>query len=64
MILAGFLLAVAMAAADTPMTEDEVVRRLSAGESVDAVLADVQRRPPAFDVSEDMLAELRAAGVP
>ena len=64
MILAALLLAAALAAADTPMTDDEVVRRLSAGESVDAILADVQRRPPAFDVSEDMVAELRAAGVP
>ena len=64
MILAALLLAAAVAAADTPMTDDEVVRRLSAGESMDAVLADVQRRPPAFDVSEDMLAELRSAGVP
>ena len=64
MILASLLLAAALAAGDAPMTDDEVVRRLSAGESVDAILADVQRRPPAFDVSEDMLAELRAAGVP
>jgi hypothetical protein len=63
-ILAALLLAAAVAAADTPMTDDEVVRRLSAGESVEAVLADVQRRPPAFDVSEDMVAELRHAGVP
>ena len=64
MILAALLLAAAVAAADTPMTDDEVVRRLAAGESVEALLADVQRRPPAFDVSEDMLAELRSAGVP
>ena len=64
MILAALLLAAALAAADAPMTDDEVVRRLAAGEPVEAILADVQRRPPAFDVSEDMLAELRAAGVP
>ena len=64
MILATLLLAAALAAADTPMTDDEVVRRVAAGESADAILADVQRRPPAFDVSEDMLRELRAAGVP
>jgi hypothetical protein len=63
-ILAALLLAATLAAADTPMTDDEVVRRLAAGEPAEAILADVQRRPPAFDVSEDMLAELRAAGVP
>ena len=63
MIAAGLLLA-ALLLTDAPMTDDEVVRRVVAGESVEAILDDVKRRPPDFDVSEEMLAELRTAGVP
>jgi hypothetical protein len=65
-LLAALLLLAAEAPAPPapPMTDEEVVRRVLAGEAVEAILADVRTRPASFDVSEEMLAEMRRAGVP
>ena len=49
---------------EPPMDEDEVVRRYVAGESVETIVRDIARRDPQFDLSSEMLEELRHAGVP
>jgi len=48
----------------SPMTEEEVVRRHVAGEGVETILREIKRRDPQFDLSSDMLLELRHAGLP
>jgi len=50
--------------ADTPMTNEEVVRLVAAGTPEATILEAIRVRPPAFDVADDMLEELRLAGVP
>ena len=45
------------------MAEEEVVRRYVAGESVETIVADIERRDPQFDLSPEMLEELRHAGL-
>ncbi len=47
-----------------PMTEEEVVRRHVAGEPVETLVREIERRDPQFDLSSEMLLELRHAGVP
>ena len=44
------------------MTDEEVVRRLVAGESVETLVSDIERRETQFDLSSEMLEELRRAG--
>lgn len=53
-------------AADSPapMTNDDVVKLVTDGTPIADILDAVRTKPAAFDVSEDMLAELRLAGVP
>ena len=46
------------------MTDEEVVRRLVAGESVETLVSDIERRETQFDLSSEMLEELRRAGLP
>jgi hypothetical protein len=59
------LLLVAVAAAPPePLTEAEVVRLLASGATEADVLRTIAARPPQFDLSEEMLEELRLAGVP
>ncbi|HEX4825713.1 MAG TPA: hypothetical protein VFV19_15530 [Candidatus Polarisedimenticolaceae bacterium] len=62
-----WLLAVALllAPAETaPMTNEDVVRMVAAGAAEAAILDEVRSRPAAFDVSDDMVDELKVAGVP
>jgi len=49
---------------EPPMTEEEVVRRHVPGESVETLVGDIERRDPQFDLSDEMLEELRHAGIP
>ena len=49
---------------EPPMTEEEVVRRYVSGERVENIVRDIEGRDPQFDLSEEMLEELRHAGVP
>ena len=64
LLLALAALALGVAAdAPAPMTNEDVVKLVSAGTSVDDILDAVRTKPAAFDVSEDRLAELRLAGV-
>ena len=48
----------------SPMRNEHVVQMLVGGQSVAAVLAAIEKRPPDFDVSPEMIEELRLAGVP
>jgi len=45
------------------LTESDVVRMLAAGQPEEAILRVIHDRPVSFDLSEEMLAELRQAGV-
>jgi hypothetical protein len=47
-----------------PLDNEEIVRMLVAGRSVRAVIHEIDTRPVEFDLSDDMLVELRSAGVP
>jgi hypothetical protein len=47
-----------------PLGNEEVVRMVAGGTAESDILEAIRSRPPAFDVSEDMLAELKLAGVP
>ena len=47
-----------------PMGNEEVVRMVFEGRAHDEILAAIRTRPPAYDLSEDMLDELKLAGVP
>jgi len=62
----ALLLAMVLAAAVavSPLTNEDVVRWVAAGKPQAEILNEIASRPPAFDVSDDMLAELRLAGVP
>ncbi len=57
------LLVVGLPAAE-PLTDEDVVRLVVQGSSVDRILQTIADREPAFDLSEEMLEELRIAGVP
>jgi hypothetical protein len=46
-----------------PLSESDVVRMLAAGESEDAILRVLHERPVSFDLSDEMLVELKRAGV-
>jgi hypothetical protein len=65
--VAVFLAAVGAAAGESeakPMSNEDVVRMVAAGSPESEVLDAVRTRPSAFDVSEEMIQELRLAGVP
>ena len=49
---------------EPPMTEEEVVRRYVTGERVENIVRDIEGRDPQFDLSDEMLEELRHAGLP
>jgi hypothetical protein len=51
-------------APDAPMTDEDVVRMVVAGATEEQVLREIERREPAFDVSAEMLEELRRVRVP
>ncbi len=45
------------------LTDEEIVRMVLAGTPETAILEEIDRREPAFDLSEEMIEELRIAGV-
>jgi hypothetical protein len=58
-------LLLATAAADvTPLSNEDVVRWVAAGKPQVEILREIAARPAAYDVSDEMLSELRLAGVP
>ena len=63
MRLAAALLAAALLLAAAPMTNEDVVRLVADGTPEAQVLEAIRSRDAGFDVSEEMLAELRLAGV-
>lgn len=48
----------------TPLTEEAIVRRHVAGATAAQLVELIRSNPPAFDLSEEMLEELRQAGLP
>jgi len=59
-LLALFVLVVAAA----PMSDEDVVRLYVSGTAVDEIIEKINSSEVAFDLSEDMLDELRLAGLP
>ena len=51
-------------AAEPPLTNEEIVRRVAAGEAEESLLEAIKSRPPAFALDDEMLEELALAGVP
>ncbi len=62
--LTAWLLAQGPPAPAPPLTNEDVVRMLVAGASREEVLEAIHTREVAFDLSPEMVAELRLAGVP
>ena len=62
-LLAFALPAVASQEAE-PLTEEEVVRMSVRGETAEAIIAEIRRRPARFALDDEMIVELGAAGVP
>jgi len=63
-IVAVVLALASMLGADGPMTEEEVVRMFVAGATEPEILREIERREPDFDVSPEMLEELRKVDLP
>jgi hypothetical protein len=71
-LAAGFLAALTLMAAASPaeqaarrtLRNEDVVRMLVGGQSVRAIVDAIAAAEPEFDLSEEMLEELRRAGVP
>jgi len=63
-LLAALVLAAAAAADVSPLTNEDVVRWVAAGKPEPEILKEIAARPAAYDVSDDMLSELRLASVP
>jgi hypothetical protein len=49
---------------DGPMTDEDVVRLFAAGRTPEAIVAEIERRDPEFDLSPEMLEELRNIRLP
>jgi len=47
-----------------PLRDEDVVRMVVAGRANEEILREIRDRPVAFDLSDEMLDELRVAGVP
>jgi hypothetical protein len=62
-LVACGLLAV-VAAGDEPMTEEDVVRMFVAGHAAEEIEREIERREPGFDLSPEMLDELRNVELP
>jgi hypothetical protein len=63
--LAGLVAVVALAGhADEPLTEEAVVRMVVAGRATEEIVAEIRTRPVRFDLTDEMRAELRNAGIP
>jgi hypothetical protein len=61
-LAAGIVLA--SLAAGSAMTEEDVVRMFVSGSSVDEIIAVIEDSRVEFDLSDEMIHELRAAGIP
>jgi hypothetical protein len=59
-----FLLALSLLAAAAPMSDEDVVRLYISGSAVDEIIEQINSSEVAFDLSEEMLHELRLAGLP
>lgn len=57
-------LVVAASVAVSPLTNEDVVRWVAAGKPQSEILQEVAARPAAYDLSDEMLSELRLVGVP
>jgi len=53
-----------LAAASAPMSDEDVVRLFVSGTGVDRIIERIENSDAAFDLSDEMLDELRAAGLP
>ncbi len=53
----------ARAAPETPLTNEDIVRMVAAGTGERDILLTIASRPEAFDLSDDMIDELKTAGV-
>ncbi len=63
--VAGLLLATASSPATAqPLTDEDVVRLFVAGSPTEAIIDEIERREPQFDLSPEMLVELRRTGLP
>jgi hypothetical protein len=51
-------------AADEPLTDEDVVVMFVSGQSVASIIDKINRSRTAFDLSDEMLGELRSAGLP
>jgi len=51
-------------AAEPPLTNEEIVRRVAEGETEASLLESIRTRPPAFALDDEMIEELSLAGVP
>lgn len=60
----AILLAAPAPPASSTMTEEDVVRMFVAGTPTETILEAIAAREPRFDLSEEMLEELRRAGLP
>lgn len=62
--LVGMVLRAAAQSPPPPLTNEDVVRLLEAGTPVAAVLERIRSNPPAFDLTPEIVEELRQAHVP
>jgi len=64
--MTGLLLLGVVAAQDgnPPMTDEEVVRMFAAGRTTEEIIGEIERRQPDFDLSPEMLEELRNVHLP
>lgn len=59
-----FVAMVLPVAAEEPMRDEDVVRMVIQGIPHEDIVAEIRARPPAFDLSDEMVDELKIAGVP
>lgn len=66
--VAGFLLVLAIAilptSASEPLRDEDIVRMFVSGDTTDEIISRIRNEPTEFDISDDMLDELRIAGLP
>ncbi len=64
LLIGGVLVALAADPAQPPLTDEEVVRLYAAGRPAQEILGEIERREPGFDLSPEMLEELRQVELP
>jgi hypothetical protein len=62
-LASAYLLAGDPSASASPLANEDIVRMVVAGTPEGTILESIRTRPEVFDVSDDMVAELRLAGV-